>query len=118
MLERTEIWKLLSWLRQAEAEIKLLKFHLLVLSSSLPPSLPLIESPAEDDARKYTHVSVDIENYREKRESTLKELAEKMADKVKKTGKNYDTAFAEYSGDKLPLTAEAGKTYHITVDVE
>ena len=51
MLERTEIWKLLSWLRQAEAEIKLLKFHLLVLSSSLPPSLPLIESPAEDDAR-------------------------------------------------------------------
>ena len=47
MLERTEIWKLLNWLREAEAEISLLRFHLLVL----PPSLPRIEIPEEDDAR-------------------------------------------------------------------
>ena len=51
MLERTEIWKLLNWLREAEAEISLLRFHLLVLPPSLPPSLPLIEIPEEDDAR-------------------------------------------------------------------
>ena len=50
MLERTEIWKLLNWLREAEAEISPLRFHLLVLPPSLPPSLPRIEIP-EDDAR-------------------------------------------------------------------
>lgn len=32
--------------------------------------------------------------------------------------KGYDTAFAEYSGTLLPLTAEADKTYSITIDVE
>ncbi|KPJ88358.1 MAG: hypothetical protein AMS17_05790 [Spirochaetes bacterium DG_61] len=32
-------------------------------------------------------VLLDIENYRDKRESTLRELAMKVADKVKKTGK-------------------------------
>ena len=48
----------------------------------------LAANKKEDEARKYTHISVDIENYREKRGSTLKELAEKMAEKVKRTGKN------------------------------
>lgn len=32
--------------------------------------------------------------------------------------KGYDTTFAEYSGDSLPLTAESDRTYNITVDVE
>ncbi|MCR5523124.1 MAG: RNA polymerase sigma factor [Clostridia bacterium] len=32
--------------------------------------------------------------------------------------KGYDTDFAEHSGDPLPITAEAGKTYNITIDVE
>lgn len=32
--------------------------------------------------------------------------------------KGYDTAFAEYSGEKLPLTAGADENYIITIDVE
>ena len=32
--------------------------------------------------------------------------------------KGYDTAFAEYSGEKLPLTAAADKNYIVTIDVE
>lgn len=51
MLGRIEIWKLLNWLREAETEINPFKFHLLTLPSSLPPSLLLIESLAEVDAK-------------------------------------------------------------------
>jgi spoIIIJ-associated protein len=36
---------------------------------------------------EWKKVVLDIENYRDKRESTLKELAAKVAEKVKKTGK-------------------------------
>ena len=32
--------------------------------------------------------------------------------------KGYDTTFAEYSGGSLPITAEAGRSYSITIDVE
>ena len=32
--------------------------------------------------------------------------------------KGYDTSFAEYSGGSLPITAEAGRSYSITIDVE
>jgi spoIIIJ-associated protein len=37
---------------------------------------------------EWKKVVLDIENYRDKRESTLKELALKVAEKVKKTGKS------------------------------
>jgi len=66
----------------------------------------LAANKKEDDARKYTHVSVDIENYREKRESTLKELAEKMADKVKRTGKNVTLE---------PMDAYSRRIIHATI---
>ncbi len=42
----------------------------------------------EEESRDYVHISIDIENYREKREATLRALAGRMAKKVKKTGKN------------------------------
>lgn len=30
----------------------------------------------------------------------------------------YDTTYAEYSGGSLPITAEGGRSYSITIDVE
>lgn len=66
----------------------------------------LAANKKEDDARKYTHVSVDIENYREKRESTLKDLAEKMAEKVKRTGRNVTLE---------PMDAYSRRVIHATI---
>lgn len=43
---------------------------------------------ANKDSEKYTRVIVDAENYREKRERTLEQLANRLADKVYKTGKS------------------------------
>lgn len=48
----------------------------------------LAANKKESDERKYTRITVDIENYREKREATLRQLARRMAAKVKKTGKS------------------------------
>lgn len=48
----------------------------------------LAANKKETDERKYTRISVDIENYREKREQTLRALADRMANKVKKTGRS------------------------------
>ena len=48
----------------------------------------LAANKKEPDERKYTRISVDIENYREKREQTLRALADRMAQKVKKTGRS------------------------------
>lgn len=48
----------------------------------------LAANKKETDERKYTRITVDIENYREKREETLKTLARHMAEKVKRTGRN------------------------------
>lgn len=50
--------------------------------------LNLAANKKETDDRKYVRISVDIENYREKREETLRALASRMAAKVKKTGKS------------------------------
>jgi spoIIIJ-associated protein len=43
---------------------------------------------ANKDREKYLRVIVDAENYRSKREKTLEQLANRLADKVQKTGKN------------------------------
>lgn len=48
----------------------------------------LAANKKENDERKYTRFTVDIENYREKREKTLRALANRMAEKVKKTGRS------------------------------
>lgn len=48
----------------------------------------LAANKKETDERKYTRVAIDIENYREKREQTLRTLADRMAAKVKKNGKS------------------------------
>ena len=40
------------------------------------------------DSEEYIRVVIDAENYREKREHTLEQLANRLADKVMKTGKN------------------------------
>lgn len=40
------------------------------------------------DREKYIRVVVDAENYREKRERTLEQLGNRLADKVKRTGKS------------------------------
>jgi len=48
----------------------------------------LAANKKDDEGRQYTRINVDIENYREKREETLRALAAKMAAKVKKSGKN------------------------------
>lgn len=42
----------------------------------------------EDESRDYVHITVDVENYRAKREGTLRALARRMANKVQKTGKS------------------------------
>lgn len=42
----------------------------------------------EDESRDYVHITVDVENYRNKREGTLRALARRMASKVAKTGKS------------------------------
>ena len=55
---------------------------------SLQYLVNLAANKKETDERKYTRISIDIENYREKREETLKKLARHMAEKVKRTGRN------------------------------
>lgn len=42
----------------------------------------------EDESRDYVHITVDVENYRSKREATLRSLARRMASKVLKNGKS------------------------------
>jgi len=42
----------------------------------------------EDESRDYVHITVDVENYRSKREATLRSLARRMAAKVQKNGKS------------------------------
>ncbi len=42
----------------------------------------------EDDEHNYTRITVDVENYRAKREETLRTLARRMASKVQRYGKN------------------------------
>lgn len=42
----------------------------------------------EDDSYGYTRITVDVENYRAKREETLRNLARHMAAKVQRYGKN------------------------------
>ncbi len=42
----------------------------------------------EDESRDYVHITVDIENYRSKREGTLRALARRMAAKVQKYKKS------------------------------
>lgn len=42
----------------------------------------------EDESRDYVHITVDVENYREKREGTLRSLARRMAAKAQRTGKS------------------------------
>lgn len=49
----------------------------------------LAANKKDDDERKYTRISVDIENYRENREVALSELAEKIAARVKKTKRSF-----------------------------
>jgi len=48
----------------------------------------LAANKKDDEDRQYTRITVNIENYREKREETLRKLAAKMAAKVKKSGRN------------------------------
>ncbi len=48
----------------------------------------LAANKKDDEDRQYTRITINIENYREKREETLRKLADKMAAKVKKTGRN------------------------------
>ncbi len=42
----------------------------------------------EDESRDYVHITVDVENYRAKREATLRSLARRMAAKVQKYKKS------------------------------
>lgn len=42
----------------------------------------------DDEAGNYTRISLDIENYRAKREDTLRKLARRMADKALRTRRN------------------------------
>lgn len=52
-------------------------------------SLQYLASIVENkSAEKYTRVLVNAENYREKREKTLQQLAKKVADKCAKSGRN------------------------------
>ena len=48
----------------------------------------LAANKKESDERKYTRITVNIENYREKREKTLRALANRMAEKVRKSGRS------------------------------
>ncbi len=43
----------------------------------------------EDEDRQYTKISVDVGDYRAKREETLRALARRMAGKVKRYGKSF-----------------------------
>lgn len=43
---------------------------------------------ANKDSESYIRVVVDAENYRDKREKTLEQLADRLADKVKRSGKS------------------------------
>jgi len=45
--------------------------------------------PKRSDKHEYIRIVLDIENYREKREDTLKSLARRMASKVVATGRNF-----------------------------
>ena len=42
----------------------------------------------EDESRDYVHITVDVENYRAKREATLRALARRMASKALKSNRN------------------------------
>ena len=46
------------------------------------------DAPADDDKYGAVKISLDIENYRKKREETLQSLAKKMADRVLKYGRS------------------------------
>lgn len=48
----------------------------------------LTANKGDDDRDDYTKITVDIENYRAKREETLRTLARRMAARVKKNGRN------------------------------
>lgn len=48
----------------------------------------LTANKGDDDRDDYTKITVDIENYREKREETLRTLARRMAARVKKNGRS------------------------------
>ena len=48
----------------------------------------LAANKKDDEGRQYTRITINVENYREKREETLRKLAAKMAAKVKKSGRN------------------------------
>ena len=48
----------------------------------------LAANKKDDEGRQYTRINIDVENYREKREETLRKLAAKVAKKKKKSGKN------------------------------
>ena len=41
-----------------------------------------------DDDKSYAKITVDIENYRAKREETLRTLARRLASRVRKSGRN------------------------------
>ena len=43
-----------------------------------------VNKKEENEERVYTRISVDVENYRAKREETLRSLARRMAERVKK----------------------------------
>ena len=45
--------------------------------------------PKRSDKHEYIRIVLDIENYRLKREETLKTLASRMASKVLATGRNF-----------------------------
>ena len=45
----------------------------------------LAANKKDDEGRQYTRINIDVENYREKREETLRKLAAKVAAKVKKS---------------------------------
>ena len=54
----------------------------------------LAANKKDDEGRQYTRINIDVENYREKREETLRKLAAKVAAKVKKSGvMKYITSF-------------------------
>lgn len=48
-------------------------------------NLAVNKKDGEDDERTYTRIIIDIENYRAKREETLRNLARRTADRVRRT---------------------------------